>query len=181
MTKYLVLFRGINVGGKNNVPMADLKRLLETHGFTEVVSYLHTGNLIVTSGIGDKVEIRCQIEALVNERFAVATPVLILSEEDLLVAAESVPEWWGKEPETKHNAMFIIPPGKPETMIAEVGLLKEGYEQVAFCEQVIFWSAPLKTFSRTRWAKVHSTTSYQYLTIRNANTFRKLLELMTAK
>src|SRR4051812_2491085 len=49
VTKYLVLLRGINVGGRNKVPMAALRGLLESHGHTKVSTYIASGNVILTS------------------------------------------------------------------------------------------------------------------------------------
>ena len=49
MTRYLVLLRGINVGGRNKVPMAALRELLETHGHTKVSTYIASGNVILSS------------------------------------------------------------------------------------------------------------------------------------
>jgi uncharacterized protein (DUF1697 family) len=71
----------------------------------------------------------------------------------------------------------VIPPAEASSIIADVGAVKPEYEKVAAYETVIFWSAPLATFSRTRWSKIVGTKAYQDVTIRNANTARKLLEL----
>src|SRR4029453_10652032 len=49
MTRYLILLRGINVGGRNKVPMAALRELLESHGHAKVSSYIASGNVILSS------------------------------------------------------------------------------------------------------------------------------------
>jgi len=49
MTRYLVLLRGINVGGRNKLPMAALRELLESHGHTNVSTYIASGNVILSS------------------------------------------------------------------------------------------------------------------------------------
>ena len=49
MTRYLVLLRGINVGGRNKVPMSALRDLLESHGHTQVSTYIASGNVILSS------------------------------------------------------------------------------------------------------------------------------------
>ena len=49
MARYLVLLRGINVGGRNKVPMATLRALLESHGHTKVSTYIASGNVILSS------------------------------------------------------------------------------------------------------------------------------------
>lgn len=52
-----------------------------------------------------------------------------------------------------------------------------GFENVAAYHPIIFWSAPVKTFSRTRYSKIVGTKAYQSITIRNANTTLKLAEM----
>ena len=101
----------------------------------------------------------------------------ILTAEELLAALACAPDWWGDAPDTKHSAIFVIPPATAETVFAEVGEIKPDYEQCAYHGKLIFWSAPLKTFSRTRWGTV-SKQSTQNITIRNSTTARKLAELV---
>ncbi|WP_426385828.1 hypothetical protein [Latilactobacillus curvatus] len=65
-------------------------------------------------------------------------------------------------------------------MSAHVGAIKPAYEKVAVNGPFIFWSAPVKTFGRTRWSTVAKGDLYQWLTIRNDNTARKLVALAQA-
>jgi len=59
-----------------------------------------------------------------------------------------------------------------------VGAVKEEYEKVAYSGRVIFWSAPMATFSRTRWSKISKDKAmYGAITVRNANTALKLASL----
>ena len=50
MGRYVALLRGINVGGKNLIKMADLKACFEEHGFERVVTYIQSGNVLFESG-----------------------------------------------------------------------------------------------------------------------------------
>lgn len=52
MTTYVALLRGINVGGRNKVPMADLKTLVTDLGHTDVSTYVQSGNVILSSTAG---------------------------------------------------------------------------------------------------------------------------------
>ncbi|MDF2685944.1 MAG: hypothetical protein K0S55_1125, partial [Clostridia bacterium] len=78
---------------------------------------------------------------------------------------------------SKHNAIFIIQPATAEEVAADVGEIKPEYEKLYAYNDILFWFASIKTVSRTRWSKVVGTKLYQNITIRNANTTRKLLEL----
>ena len=65
---YVVLLRGINVGGKNKVPMAALRGCLEELGFSDVSTYIASGNVVLRSKKGAKA-VRAQVEKVLPERF----------------------------------------------------------------------------------------------------------------
>ena len=50
---YVALLRGVNVGGNNKVPMADLRALAGGLGWQDVCSYIASGNLVFRAGVGD--------------------------------------------------------------------------------------------------------------------------------
>jgi uncharacterized protein (DUF1697 family) len=65
-----------------------------------------------------------------------------------------------------------------EEVCKQVGDIKPEYEQIACYGKVIFWSAPITTFSRTRLTKiVHDKIVNNSITVRNANTALKLVTL----
>lgn len=178
METYIALLRGVNVGGKNRVVMATLKESFEQHGFKNVVTYLNSGNVIFSSEVTDILQLTDECEKLIEKEFKLTIIVTIISAKALLTALEEIPKWWNADKESKHNVIFVIPPTTTEEVIASVGEAKAGYEKVAYHERVIFWSAPIKTFSKSRWSKIVGTKMYSRITIRNANTVNKLAELV---
>ena len=177
MGRYIALLRGVNVGGKNKISMPQLKRDLEERGFERVITYINSGNVIFDSGFSeDAAKIAC--ETVIFESFGLEIAVCIISACELREALANVPDWWNNGGESKHNAIFVIPLAGAEEVCAGVGEVKPEYERVAFYGRLIFWSAPLATFSHTRWSKVtKNKAAYNAITIRNANTALKLLEL----
>ena len=89
----------------------------------------------------------------------------------------NAPDWWGDDPACKHNAIFVIPPANTMEIMDGIGKIKPEYEKIASADPIIFWSASMATFSRTRWSQIVKTKYYKNITIRNSNTARKLLEL----
>lgn len=178
METYIVLLRGINVGGKNKVSMAELKKCFEEHGFQNVITYINSGNIIFSSDNTDEEKLKKECEALIWNKFQLNIPVGIISGADLLDALDHAPPWWGEEEESKHNVIFVIPPVTADEVFQEVGEAKPEYESVDYYGRVIFWSAPVKTFSRTRWSKIVGSSVYDSVTIRNANTVRKISQLI---
>ncbi|MCL1890521.1 MAG: DUF1697 domain-containing protein [Coriobacteriia bacterium] len=173
---YLALLRGINVGGKNKINMGQLKAVFSEAGLSDVQTYINSGNVIFSSD-KDARSVQSLCETLIVEHFGLTISVAVLSADELLDAIAHAPQWWGAAPDSKHNAIFVISPARAEDICAEVGEIKPEYESIAFYGNLIFWSAPLATFSHTRWATVSKHSTYQKITIRNFTTAHKLAEL----
>lgn len=176
--KYIALLRGINVGGKNKISMRDLKACFENAGFLNTMTYINSGNVIFDSEIESTTKLSKRCEEIIEEEFGFPIRVTIIDVNTLKEALDHVPEWWGDDPNSKHNAIFVIQPATAKEVSEEVGEIKPEYERIYIYKDIIFWSAPLKTFSRTQWAKVSGKKAYNNITIRNANTTKKLLELV---
>jgi len=178
LEKYIALLRGINVSGKNKISMPALKIAFEEIGFLDVMTYINSGNVIFSSNIQDKSELIRKSESIIADKFMLSIPVTIVSAKDLSDTLKNAPEWWNTDnKEIYDNAIFVISPTSVEEVFAAVGEAKPEYEKVAHHGSVIFWSAPLKTFSKTRWSKIASSSVNNKVTIRNANTVNKLLLL----
>lgn len=173
----MALLRGINVGGKNKVPMANLRTCFEAAGYENVKTYINSGNVIFDSTETDLVKLVETCEKSIEVQFGFPVRVSIISGEQLRQALEHAPTWWDKDPASKHNAIFVIAPAKTDDVMQAVGKIMPEYEQVDSYGNVIFWSAPIRTFGRSRWAKIVGTAAYRDITIRNANTTKKLREL----
>ena len=82
MKKYIVLLRGINVSGKNKLPMAELRDLLKNLDFQNVQTYIQSGNIILDSDEGKSL-ICNKIKEGIQDKFGYDVPVI----------ARTVPEW----------------------------------------------------------------------------------------
>lgn len=174
--KYIALLRGINVGGNNRVPMAELKACFEIASFENVVTYINSGNVIFESDESSPTKLVEICEAAIEKQFGFRVVCSVISAKDLHEAVRNAPEWWNVG-DAKHNAIFVIAPRTAQEIMQEVGEAKPEYEKVAAYGQIIFWSAPLKTFGRTRYSKIVGSKAYKSVTIRNANTTLKLAQL----
>jgi uncharacterized protein (DUF1697 family) len=181
MRKYILLLRGINVGGKNTVSMPELKQLFEQNGFNNVMTYINSGNIIFSADDSDEITLKEKCEVLIADKFRLKVPAAVISADDLSAALDHAPSWWDQDKDATHNAIVVIPPVTVDEVFQAVGEIKPEYEKAEYYGNVIFWTAPLKTFSRTRWSKVVGTSVYKSITIRNANTFKKLVQLVYDK
>jgi len=182
MTRYIALLRGVNVGGKHIVKMADLKAAFEGHGFGNVTTYINSGNVLFDSGAWDVTALQNICEKIIAESFGLDIPVCVISAGELAESLKRAPEWWNKGPDARHDVFFVIPPAAASEIVAHVGEAKEEYEKADYYGRVIFWSAPVATFSRTRWSKISKDKAMvRAVTARNANTALKLSALANGK
>ncbi len=176
--KYIALLRGINVGGNNKVSMAELRECFEAAGFTNVSTYINSGNVFFESSEKSDAKLVATCETAIEARFGFRVVCAVISAKEIKDSLAHAPDWWDKGgPEMKHNALFVIAPKTAEEIIIEVGEPKLEYEKIASYGRVIFWTAAFKTFGRTQYSKIVGTPAYQCITIRNSNTAKKLVEL----
>jgi uncharacterized protein (DUF1697 family) len=181
MTKYISLLRGVNVGGKNKISMPELKAAFEKQGFENVVTYINSGNILFDSNLG-LAEAKAACEDLITTGFGLKIAVAIIAADHLRDALAHAPGWWNSDADSTHNAIFAIPPATAAEIHSGVGETKPEYEKVFHYGSVIFWSAPRKTFSRTRYSKIVANKAvYNLITIRNANTTLKLAALASSQ
>jgi uncharacterized protein (DUF1697 family) len=97
VTTCIVLLRGINVGGNNRVPMAELRDLLTSLGARNVATYLQSGQAVVDVDDADAVDVgglAARVEAALTERLGLQVRALVRTADELeaVVAANPYPE-----------------------------------------------------------------------------------------
>jgi uncharacterized protein (DUF1697 family) len=83
MPRYVALLRGINVGGRNKVAMADLRQVAAELGYTNVSTYIQSGNLLFAAGSGDPAGLAAALERRIAERLGVRPAVVVIPAADL--------------------------------------------------------------------------------------------------
>jgi uncharacterized protein (DUF1697 family) len=77
--RYVALLRGINVGGKNPIPMPVLKATFEEHGFEDVRTYIQSGNVVFSAGAGSQAELTRRIERMLSAAFPYQASAVVRS------------------------------------------------------------------------------------------------------
>ena len=90
MSIHIALLRGINVGGKHRVNMAELKGILGEAGFQGVRTYIQSGNVLFEAD-GEEPELREKMEQVMKERFGFPVPVILRTSQELQAIAENCP------------------------------------------------------------------------------------------
>lgn len=177
MKRYIALLRGINISGKNKVSMQDLKKEFEKLAFEEVKTYLNSGNVIFSCAEDDTLRLSKQIEEMIKNQFGLDIPVIVISKEELEDILCHTPIWWGTDnKELYANLIFMIPPANFSDVYHEIGEPKEDLEKIENYGKVIFWSFIRSDYQKTNWwSKTASAGVGAKLTIRTANTIRKIV------
>ena len=178
MTRYALLVRGINVGGKNKVVMAELRQELTELGLGNVETYINSGNIFFTS-TDPKVRLVEKLEAFFEVHYPFIQNFSLLSQKDYEAELENLPDWWTKDLARK-DVLFYTEGLDMAQVIEKVNGLELEDEVVHFGRLGIFWGK----FSEESY---HATAYHKYLlkmpfyrniTIRNAKTFEKIGQML---
>jgi uncharacterized protein (DUF1697 family) len=179
LTSYLVLLRGINVGGKNKVPMAELRTMLEELGFSNVSTYIASGNVLLDAGVG-AAKVASIIEAALPKAFKLDADMIrvaVLSREQLEAVVRKRPKSFGDEPSRYHSdAVFLMGIDAKDAMA--VFSPREGVDRVWPGNGVIYSRRLSAERTRSRLSKIVASPLYKSMTIRSWQTTLALLDLM---
>lgn len=178
MKRYIALLRGINVSGKNILAMSKLKKAMIELGYDNVVTYLNSGNVIFSSA-DEEQSLIVNISSMIKSVFDLDILVVVIAQNQLAQLVENAPDWWGSSDKNIYdNLIFLIPPLSYSAFYHEMGPLKAEYEIAYYYENVVFWSFHRKEYQKTNWwAKTASSAISKNITIRNANTIKKILTM----
>ncbi len=185
MATHVALLRGINVGGHNKVPMADLRDIMTSLGHTDVATYIQSGNVVFSTGREDTAAVAADIEKGIEDRLGVRSPVLVLSHVDLAQIAQDNP--YQDEPNLRAVHVVFLPAEPAPEMIASVAaaqdaVARKGSRDTAqYAGRALFLHTP-DGFGRSELAtlltRAGGPMSVQGAgTARNMATVRKLLDM----
>lgn len=182
MKYYVVLIRGINVGGKNKMPMSKLKTCFEKLGFSDVTTYIASGNVILGSNKSAD-QIKTLIEKALPKHFKLDSEllkVLVLTKSQIQAVVSHKPKGFGEEPKKYHSdAIFLM--GITATQAMKVFSPKEGVDTIWKGKGVIYSQRLSKLRTKSRLNRIMMAPEYKSMTIRNWNTTTKLAQLVADK
>lgn len=179
--RYVLLLRGINVGGKNKVVMSELKEFLKRAGFSDVDSYINSGNLFFASD--ESVEnIVLKVEKVLEENYEFVIPFTLLSKEEYLEEMAGLPEWW-KDEFARKDILFFSRETDASEVIRFVEESAFYNEKVYVGKCAVFWAKIDEAeYQKTTYhKKILKQPFYKTITIRNGKTFDKIAEILQAE
>jgi uncharacterized protein (DUF1697 family) len=179
MGVYIILLRGINVGGKNKVSMAELKLCLEEHGYTNVKTYINSGNVVFQSNQSPK-QITDHIEKILPTRFKLDSSIIkirVLSHSDLQAVVDKAPKGFGTEPTKYHSDVIFLMDISAEEALP-VFSPREGIDRIWPGNSVIYSQRLSAERVKSRLSRIVGTPAYKHMTIRSWSTTIKLLNML---
>ena len=145
MPVYIAMLRGINVGGHNKVLMADLRTCLSEQGFSNVATYIQSGNVVFQAKRMSPIKLGEQIEGILQERFGFPIPVIIRSSTDMAKQLATNPFLKKKNGNPDHF-YFVFADKKPKASLVESIEAPPGIpESFEIVDQVIYLLCPVGT------------------------------------
>ena len=112
MATHVALLRGINVGGRNKVPMADLREVVTSLGHTGVTTYIQSGNVLFSTAETETAKLAAALESAIAERFGIWASVVVLSRDELTAVLAGNPYPDEPNPRLVHVVFLNAEPPK---------------------------------------------------------------------
>ena len=178
MIRYAILVRGINVGGKNKVVMAQLRQELMELGLENVATYINSGNIFFNS-IVPRTKLIENLQAFFEIHYPFIQSFSLLSQEDYEAELENLPDWWTKDLARK-DVLFYTESLDVDQVIKKVNSLELVDEVLHFGKLGIFWGKFSEdSYYATAYHKyLLKMPFYRQITIRNAKTFDKIGQML---
>ena len=174
---YVALLRGINVGGNNKVSMAELKKTFERLDFSNVKTFINSGNIIFNVDSDDQTQLTKVIEAEIEKDFGFTVKVLLRDLPGMQKLVKGIPEKWVNDQTMKCDVMFLWPEIDSKNILKQIPYKPE-IEDVIYLEGTVVWRVDRDKITKGRVLKIIGSDVYKKMTIRNPNSVRKILALM---
>ena len=181
MNRFALLVRGINVGGKNKVVMAQLRQELTGLGLENVETYINSGNIFFDTSM-PRTQLVESLQDFFKEHYPFILYFSLLSQEDYEEESRLLPNWWSQDLARK-DILFYTEDLDVDQVIKKVNSLELVDEVLHFGKLGIFWGKfSEETYTKTAYHKhLLKMPFYRQITIRNAKTFDKIGQFLKHK
>ena len=169
---YIALIRGINVGNSVKINMKELKALFEQCGFSNVSTYINSGNVLFKSN-DKKNSITENIQKALHITTGNEVKVLVKTKSEMVKIANTIPDDWQNNDDQKTDVAYLFESINTENIINELPIRKE-YIQLIYVKGALIWNVRREDYNKSHLNKIISHKVYKDMTIRNVNTARYL-------
>lgn len=175
---YVALLRGINVGGRNKIAMAELRAAFEDHGFESVRTYIQSGNVVFDAATTSADALEDDIERVLERRFGVPLVVVVRSRRQLNAVIDNAPSGFGSNPDTYHSDAIFLKRPLTSKRAMRVVEMRDEVDQAWPGTGVVYFTRLSARRTQSRMGKIVGTPEYKLMTIRNWTTTTNLVALL---
>ena len=173
---YVAFLRGVNVGGKSIVSMAAIKEALVALGLSEVRTYINSGNVIFSTRASDAQRLTARIEKALERHTGMAIKVLVTDHKTLKTMVDAIPRSWVDD-KTMRTYVLLLWKELDDRKILDRLPIRPGVDELRYTRGAVVWRVDRENVGRSQMNRIVGTPLYKKITIRSANTMRKLNEL----
>lgn len=173
---YVAFLRGINVGGNSLVSMAAIRAALVDLGLSEVRTYINSGNVIFSTRATDTLKLAARIEKALDEATGIAIKLLVMDHQALKKLVDAIPPDWVDD-KTMRTYVLLLWKELDDRGIIERLPVKAGVDELRYTPGAVIWRLDRANVGASHMNRMVGTPLYKKITIRSANTMRKLDKL----
>ena len=173
---YVAFLRGVNVGGKGIVAMAAVKEALVALGLSDVRTYINSGNVIFSTRASDAQRLTARIEKALEQHTGMAIKVLVMDHKTLKKMVDAIPRSWVDDKTMRTYVLLLWKELDDRSILGRLPI-KPGVDELKYTPGAVVWRVDREDVGKSQMSKLVGTPLYKKITIRSANTMRKLNEL----
>ncbi len=178
MPTWILLLRGINVGGKHQLPMKELRETLVEVGCTDIETYIQSGNVVFTNPMRSETKLTQSIEDAIERRFQFRPAALLFSPKFLRQAIEENP-YLQAESQPKAVHFFFLAKAANNPDLASLEAIATATEKFSLIDRVLYLYTP-DGLGKSKLASCIEKRLGVQTTARNYNTVAMLNRMTTA-
>lgn len=176
--RYVAFLRGINVGGKTLIRMAELRECVADVGHRDVATYIASGNVLFSSRSRTAAELEDPLERAIGRRFGLDVRVFVRNARQLAATARAIPDHWLGNNELRCNVIFVARDIDRPALVREFEP-KPAIEELVRVPGALLWAARRNALTRSTMVKLSRHPLYDRMTARNPTTVLELAKLVS--
>lgn len=164
------------MGGNSIVSMAAIKEALVALGLSDVRTYINSGNVIFSTRAADASRLTARIEDAIEKHTGMAIKLLVMDHAALNRLVDAIPRNWVDD-KTMRTYVLLLWKELDDRTILDRLPIKAGVDEVRYTPGAVIWRVDRDDLGRSQMNRIVGSALYKKITIRSANTVRKLNEL----
>lgn len=170
---YVAFLRGINVGGNSSVSMASIREAFVAIGMSDVRTYINSGNVIFSANISSVERLTARIEKALEEGTGMPIKVLLMDHMALQKLVLAIPRDWVDDKKMRTYVLLLWKEIDDRKILNQLPANPD-IDNIRYTRGAVIWMVDRSDVTKSRLTRMVGTPVYKKITMRSANTMRKL-------